>query len=148
MSRSCPFFNEHWRNCFSSLTSEGADDSLNLLREIVKLKKGENKLVLGQRLITKGGFVSSINMVPDLNQMANNIVESKSMIKNISVEIKKLHKILGNRGENYLKATANAYEVKLLGKIEACESCALSKAKQKKTNKIWNGSSNIPGERL
>jgi hypothetical protein len=47
-----------------------------------------------------------------------------------------------------LKATANAYGIKVFEKLEACESCPIFKAKQKKINSLWIGSSNTPGERL
>jgi hypothetical protein len=47
-----------------------------------------------------------------------------------------------------LKATANDYGIKVFEKVEACESCAISKANQNKTNKVWAGLSNAPGERL
>jgi hypothetical protein len=80
-------------------------------------------------------------MVPVLNQVSNNDAELKSIIKAMQFEFKKLHKILGNCGETPLKPTANAYEIKVFGKLEAFESCALSKVKKKKTNKIWTGSS-------
>jgi hypothetical protein len=49
-----------------------------------------------QRVNTKGGFVSGIKMVPALNQVANTVVEIKKIIKTITVEINKIHKILGN----------------------------------------------------
>jgi hypothetical protein len=89
-----------------------------------------------QHLNTKRGFVSGIKMVPFLNQVANTVVETKSMIKTMSVEINKLHKIVGHFEGTRLKATANAYRIKICEKLDACESCAISKSKQKKTNKI------------
>jgi hypothetical protein len=58
-----------------------------------------------------------------------------------------IHKILVHCGETHLKATANSYGIKVFGKLEACESCAISKAKQKNTNNVLTGSSNVPGER-
>jgi hypothetical protein len=76
-------------------------------------------------LNTKGGFVSGIKIVPVLNQVANTVVEIKKMIKTMSVEINKLHKILGYCGEAHLKATANGYEIKVFGKLKFCESCAI-----------------------
>jgi hypothetical protein len=77
-------------------------------------------------------------MVPILNQVGNNVVETKKMIKSMSIEINKLHKILGHHGETHLKATANAYGIKVFGKLEACESCTLNKAKQKEEQQGMN----------
>jgi hypothetical protein len=91
--------------------------------------------------------VSGIKMVPVLNQVDNTFFETKSVIKTMSVEMNNIQKILGHCVETYLKAIANAYGVKVFGKLAACESCAISNANQKKTNKVWNGTSNVPGER-
>jgi hypothetical protein len=87
-------------------------------------------------------------MVTVLNEVANTVLETKSMIKTMSVGINKLHKILGYCGETHLKETDNAYEIKAFGKVEAFKSYAISKAKQNYNNKIWNRSINVPGERL
>jgi hypothetical protein len=75
--------------------------------------------------------VSGTKMIPVLNQPANTIIGSKSMIKTVPVEISNIHKILALCGETHLKATANALGIKVSVKLEACESCAISKAKQK-----------------
>jgi hypothetical protein len=115
---------------------------------LIKLTKGETTLMLDQRLSTKGRFVSGIKMVPVFNQVANTVFETEKMIKAMSVEINKLHKILDHCGENHLKATANDYGSKVFGKLETYEPCDISKVKKKKTNKVWTGSSNVPGERL
>jgi hypothetical protein len=63
---------------------------------LIKLTKVETKLLFNKRLNTKGGFVSGIKMTPVLNQVANIVVESNKMIKTISVEVNKLHKIMGH----------------------------------------------------
>jgi hypothetical protein len=47
-----------------------------------------------------------------------------------------------------LKTTDNARGINVFGKIEAYDSCAIGKAKKKKTNKVWIDSRNVPGERL
>jgi hypothetical protein len=115
---------------------------------LIKLTKGETKLVFDQRLNTKEGFLSGIKMVSVLNQVDNTDIETKKMIKNMSLEINKIHKILGHCGETHLKATDNAYGIKVFGKLEAFQSYARSKAKQKETNMIRIGSRKVPGERL
>jgi hypothetical protein len=40
------------------------------------------------------------------------------------------------------------YEFRFTGQFEVCEYCAIAKASEKNINKVWSGSSNIPGERL
>jgi hypothetical protein len=84
---------------------------------LIKLTNGETTLVFNQLLNTKGGFVSHIKMVPVLNQVPNDIFETKKMIKTISVEIKKLHKILEHCEETHLKVAENAYGIKVFGKL-------------------------------
>jgi hypothetical protein len=114
---------------------------------MINLKMGETTLVFNQPLNTKGGFVSGIKLKPALNQVVNTAVRLMIVIKTISVEINKLHNILGHCEEAHLKATTNDYGIKVFRKLEVYESCAISKAKQKNPNKVWTGSSNVPGER-
>jgi hypothetical protein len=83
-----------------------------------------------------------------LNQVANTAVETNKIINTILVEINKLHKILGHYGETHLKVAANTYGIKVFEKLEYCETCAISKSKENKPNKVWTRSINVPGERL
>ena len=69
-------------------------------------------------------------------------------IKTASIEINKIHKILCHCGESQLKLIARTYNINVFGKLEACEACVISKAKQKRTNRVWTRSSNVPGEQL
>jgi hypothetical protein len=46
---------------------------------MIKLTKGETKLMLNQRLNVNGGFVSGVKMVHVLNQVGNNISEEKEI---------------------------------------------------------------------
>jgi hypothetical protein len=65
---------------------------------LIQLTTVENTLVIDRILDTKGSFVFCIKMIPFLNQVADTSVGSKSMIKNMSVEINKLYKIQGHCG--------------------------------------------------
>jgi hypothetical protein len=92
---------------------------------LIKLTKGETNLVFDQSLNTKKDFVSGIKMISFLNKVPfDTVFETKSMIKIMSVEINKIHKILRHGGEIHLKTTVNAYRIKAFGKLEACEACA------------------------
>jgi hypothetical protein len=90
---------------------------------LVKLIKGETKLLFDHFLNAKGGFFLVSIWYLFL------IVETKKMTKTMSVEISNLHKILWHCGKTHLKAAANAYGIKVFGKLEACESYVISKAK-------------------
>jgi hypothetical protein len=104
--------------------------------------------VFHQRLNTKGEFVSGIKIVSVLNQVANTVLETKKVIKTMSFETNKQHKLLGYSVENHLKVSENNYGIKVLGKQEDCEACAISMANQKKINKLCTGSSDAPRERI
>jgi hypothetical protein len=52
---------------------------------LIKLTKREMKLVFDHRLNTKVGFMSGIKMEPVLKQVDNHVVETKKMIKTMSV---------------------------------------------------------------
>jgi hypothetical protein len=68
----------------------------------IKLTK-KTTLVLGQSLNRKGGFASGIKMITVLNQVTNNVVETKKMIKTMLIEINKLRKIVGLCVESHLR---------------------------------------------
>jgi hypothetical protein len=63
-------------------------------------------------------------------------------------DINYLHKAFGHCGTETLKNTARIYGFRFTGQFEVCEDCAIAKARQKNVNKVWSGSSNIPGERF
>jgi hypothetical protein len=50
--------------------------------------------VLNQRLNTKGGIVSGIEIATVLSHVDSDVVETKKMIKTMSVTFNNLHKIL------------------------------------------------------
>jgi hypothetical protein len=54
---------------------------------MIKSTKGETTLVWDKCLNSNGVFVSGIKIVPILNQVANTVIGSKSMIKTMSAEI-------------------------------------------------------------
>jgi hypothetical protein len=74
------------------------------------------------------------------------VFETKNMINTKSIEINKLHNVIGHCGETQLKATANAYGIKVFEKLETCESCTMSNSREKKSNMIWTESRTIPEE--
>jgi hypothetical protein len=46
---------------------------------MIKLTKGETTLVFNHRVTNKGGFTYGIKMVHVLNQVANNVAETKKI---------------------------------------------------------------------
>jgi hypothetical protein len=55
--------------------------------------------------------------------------------KGMTVNINKLHLLLGHACETILKATAEHYDLKLTGEYNVCTDCALAKARQKNVPK-------------
>jgi hypothetical protein len=65
-----------------------------------------------------------------------------------SVDINKLHIVLGHAGEPKIRATAKNFGIKLIGTLKVCECCGLAKAKRMKINKINVNKSEVPGCRV
>lgn len=78
----------------------------------------------------QGRFVSKIRIVSVLNQVANKMIGSKDMNKNISIEINKL-----KCEESHMKIAASAYVIKVFRQLEDCEACAISMTKWTMTGK-------------
>jgi hypothetical protein len=66
--------------------------------------------------------------------------------KGMTVNINKLHLLLGHACEKILKATAEHYDLKVTGEYKVCTDCALAKARQKNVPKESAVVSSKPGE--
>ena len=73
-------------------------------------------------------------MVPAMNQVSLTVMESRKNTNSCSMEVNKVHTILGHCGETHLKLTVKAYDFNTFRKLEACKSCSVGKAMQKRNN--------------
>jgi hypothetical protein len=110
-------------NCFMILNE----------RMLIKLTKGETKLVIWPTFEYQRRICVCLNKEYDQDFVDWGPQATKD---------------LRLFGKTHLKAAANSYLIKASGKSETCKSCERSKAKLKKANTLWDGSSNVQGERL
>ena len=82
-------------------------------------------------------------MRPQLQTTAYTTIE-----EGLSIDINKLHTLLGHPSEETLRLTAKNYAVKVHGKFNPCFACALAKSKQKRIKKESETKSKTRGERL
>jgi hypothetical protein len=80
-----------------------------------------------------------------LGDVGTSVLETK---KRNTIDVNKLHKVLGHCGEVNARLTGKAYGYEVTSKFDVCEGCSVAKARQKKINKEWKGGSSIRGEHL
>jgi hypothetical protein len=68
--------------------------------------------------------------------------------RGLTININKLHLLLGHACEHTLLKTAKEYGLILKGNYMVCTDCAMSKAHQKNVDKVSGTVSTKPGERL
>jgi hypothetical protein len=109
---------------------------------IISLSKGLNKITFDRFFKAKDGTVSGISMRPYDNPVAHTVLNG---VTKKGIEINDFHTMLGHCGSDRLERTARIHGFKLFGELKTCKQCAISKARQKKINKEWKGSSRIRG---
>jgi hypothetical protein len=98
------------------------------------------------RVIKSGnGFVLGVEALTAPSKEGN---ASVAIAKGTRMSYKKFHGLMGHIGEERVRATAQKLEITLTGKTEACEDCAIAKARQANLNKETKNHSSTPGERL
>jgi hypothetical protein len=65
-----------------------------------------------------------------------------------SMDINRLHDVLGHKGEGLLRKTCKHLGIKVTGEMKACEACGIAKAKQKSLSKTTSTKASKPGHRL
>jgi hypothetical protein len=100
--------------------------------EIIKLSKGNVTLTFDKVVRTKNGFVPGIKLLQVLDDVVTSILETK---KRNTIDVNKLHKVLGHCGEVNARLTGKAYGYEVTGKFDVCEACSVAKARQKTSTK-------------
>jgi hypothetical protein len=104
------------------------------------LSKGDLNLTFDKQLRTDTGVITGVEMV--LRVDATHLTLEKGM----TVNINKLHLLLGHASKIFLKATAEHYDLKVTGEYKVCTDCALAKARQKNVPKESAVVLSRPGE--
>jgi hypothetical protein len=81
-----------------------------------------------------------------INQEGHNIKKPHSVPK--TLDINKLHDMLGHKGEGLQRKTCKHLGIKVTGELKACEACGIAKAKQRSLSKATSNKAKKPGQRL
>ena len=128
----------------------GSDDSNNITLDY----PDGSKITFDQPIKTRDGWVSGVDVVPIINDVAKLSQDEtkaeaiKSSAKEKAININEYHCALGHPCEATTRATAKAFGVRLIGQMKPCKDCALSKAKAKKISKVPVKRASKPGGRL
>jgi hypothetical protein len=106
------------------------------------LKKGDFSLKFDKHLRMDTGVITGVEMVPRVDS------SHLTLEKGLTININKLHTLLGHACENTLCATAKHYDLQLKGNYMVCTNCALAKSRQKDVPKESAVVSTRPGERF
>jgi GAG-pre-integrase domain len=96
------------------------------------LTKGSASTIFDRVINTLSGTISGIKMIDNESPVAYVAQSNFSSIN--TIDINKIHKMIGHCGTDRLKRTATIHNLKLKGKLKVCEDCALAKARQKNVN--------------
>ena len=92
-------------------------------------------ITFDKRITTRDGWVSGVDIVPIPSKHAK---EERALVAaNVTRDVNEYHRQLGHpANEQVTWATAKAFGIKLTGKFQQCEDCAIAKARQKNVTKI------------
>lgn len=82
-----------------------------------------------------------------INEEGENITRKDRSVPK-SMDINKLHDVLGHKGEGLIRKTCKYLNIKVTGEFKACEACGIAKAKQKSLSKTTSNKAEKPGQRL
>ena len=118
----------------------------------ISLNKGDSRIVFDRVLKTDSGKLCAVELLPRMEtELANPAVTDVGedpKEKTVTWEINRMHKVYNHASEDVLRATANSYGWKIIGKFEACKDCQTSNIQQKGVSKSTETKSTIPGERI
>lgn len=106
----------------------------------ISLEKDDFQFCFDKTLRTDSGAITVVEMVPKLDTM-HITLESW-----MSININKLHLLLGHACKATLQKTAQEYGFNLKGSYMVCSDCAIVKVHQKNMDKVTNTVSTKPGE--
>ena len=134
-----------WVNLFSVTKALRTGWNLGNKGVHIHLSKGDKRLTFDKTMKTSEGVVVGIDMVP---RTPDGVACPALLRKGKTVDINILHKVLGHPGETILRKSAEYYDLKLTGKLQPCEDCALAKSRQRNVQQVTDRTSTTKGERL
>ena len=107
----------------------------------LKITKGTMMIVFDKKVKSSSTNLLGVKFLREIPEAA-----MTNLHPGTSVKTSTLHNQLGHPSEVVTRATAKYLDIKVTGKLETCENCAMGKAKQKNVPKTNEGTSNTPGE--
>ena len=89
------------------------------------LSKGDFTLTFDRIIESGSGYLLAVEIKHTETEEA-----AIALSEGTTISYKEFHDMLGHLGVDLVKSTAKAMGIKLTGKVEKCEDCAISKAKQ------------------
>ena len=120
-----------------SITAEmsaGAKLSSNPNKDIQLVYPDGDTVTFDRRIKTKDGWVSGVDIIPIPSQETTE--EQALVAPQVTKDMNLYHRQLGHPNEQITRATAKAFGIKLTGKFQKCEDCAVAKARQKNVKKV------------
>ena len=111
------------------------------------IRKGDFHMVFDQKMNTKKGYLLAAKY-KILHPPAHAAAATVTMEHGSIVPIKVFHERLGHANEEVTRATAANLGIKLIGKLEVCEDCALAKSRRNPIPKEATNKEEFPGGRL
>ena len=103
-------------------------------------------ITFDRRIKTKDGWVSRVDIIPIPSQ--DSTEEQALVAPQVTKDINLYHRQLGHPNEQITRATAKAFGIKLTGKFQKCEDCAIAKARQKNVKKVPSKKAKNAGGRI
>ena len=80
-----------------------------------------------RRIKTKDGWVSGVDVMPIPGKQAKE--EKKIVAAKVTLDINEYHRQMGHPNQQITRTTAKTFGIKLTGKFQKCEDCAVAKAR-------------------
>jgi hypothetical protein len=115
----------------------------HLQQEVAQTKKNHTKTNQNERR-----FVKHTKVRPTTTTTVARADNQQNQSKLKTIDINEWHLQLNHAGENILRSTARAMNVKLVGTLRDCVACSKAKARNKNTSKKSKNPATQPGQRL
>ena len=107
---------------------------------------GGDIVTFDRRIKIRDGWVSGVDIVPLPGAQTK---EEKAFVAaKVMRDINEYYRQPRNPNEQVIRTTAKAFGVKLTGKFQKCEDCAIAKARQKNVKKIPSKKAKHPSGRI
>jgi hypothetical protein len=140
--KDCKFVPGLFTNLFSITKALEGGCSISNKGISISLTKGEFSICFDKTLRTDTGAITGVEMVPHSD------VAQLTLERGQTINVNKLHLLLGHSCESTMRVTAKHYGLILKGSYMVCTDCALNKAHQKNVPKESHVVLSKPGERF